>query len=39
MGYDKICQVKITEIKNKLKQRIKLKVNRQKLHREVLKNS
>jgi hypothetical protein len=39
MGYDKICQIKIFEIKNKLKQKIKLRVNRQKLHKGVLKNS
>ena len=39
MGFDKICQIKIFEIKNKLKQKIKLGVNRQKLHKEVLKNS
>jgi len=39
MGYDKICQIKIIEIRNKLEQRIKLRVNRQKLHREVLRNS
>jgi hypothetical protein len=39
MGYDKICQIKIFEIKNKLKKRIKLIINRRKLHKVVLKNS
>ena len=39
MGYDKICQIKIFEIKNKLKKRIKLIINRQKLDIIVLKNS